>query len=476
MKKTFISTILLVVLISFIFILPGCKTGAVTETTTAETTVAETTVTETTAAATTAATGEEFVLGKENSTYWVEQAGLTPKGELKIYSYKDEGVAEWKIAKKFEEAYPDVTIKWITIPGADYTNKILLECQTNTLGADIFWSYAQITAAMHNYLLDITDKIPEALKNDVSPGSIGATGYAGKWYGAALFMGMDNGVEYNIDILKNAGYDKPPATWDEFFKACEAATIDENNDGIPEVFGYTGIAGPGAKFALLDTIIESVGGKFWNEDPNDPKPLFNDDKGVRLLQIMKKMYKSDFSDPGMASGDDMASRKVLASGKAAMGIQGTGAVWGLAKTDFPENANKIGEALMPSDPGYPSPGQEGSCGFVIGQNANVDAALGFILFYMSPEMQKFETKEYAFSSARISLGNDAEYIKEFPYIPVMIEQAKVAAHRYVEPNAQALIDSMVPILDNYLNGNIDEKTCLTQMEEAFNDVWAAEEQ
>ena len=477
MKKILISIIVLIVCISFIFLLPACKKEAVEETTAAATeaeTTAAATEAETTAAEATAA--EEFVLGMESNTYWVEKAGLTPKGELKIYSYKDEGVAEWKIAKKFEEAYPDVKIIWITIPGADYVNKLQLECETDTLGADVFWSFAQINAAVHNYLLDVTDKIPEELKNDIASGAAGATGYGGKWFGAPMFVGMDNGVEYNIEVLKNAGYDKPPATWDEFFKACEATTIDEDKDGVPEIYGYTGIAHPIAKFALLDTIIESVGGRFWNEDQNDPKPLFNDDKGVRLLQIMKKMYKSDFSDPGMASGDDVASRKVLASGKAAMGIQGIGACWGLANSDFPEMIGNIGEALMPSDPGFPSPGQEGSCGFVIGKNANLDAALGFILFYMSPELQKFETREYAFSSARISLGNDAAYVAEFPYIPVMLEQAKVGAHRYVEGNTQALIDSMIPILDNYLNGNIDETACLTQMETVFNEVWAEEKE
>ncbi|MCD4669980.1 MAG: extracellular solute-binding protein, partial [Actinomycetia bacterium] len=407
----------------------------------------------------------------EGATYWVEKAGITPSGELTIYSYKDEGVTEWLIAEKFMEAYPDVTVNWISIPGAEYAAKIALECETNTAAFDCFWSYPAWTTQFAQYLEDITNRIPKELKDDVLPSVIASTGYNGSWFGIPLFDNIMS-ICYNKDILAEAGYDKPPETWDEFFECAEACTTDEDNDGIPEIYGlgHT-VNGVFGYFNSFGYILGSVGGSFWNNDADNPQAMFNTAEGIRTLQILKKTFMSDFSDPVMATGDSVAVRRLLASGLAAMGIAVPGSIDAIAGADFPENIGKFDHSLSPYDPGYESTSTGGGMGFVIRKGGNVDAALAYTLFYSSPEMQKFMTKDYGFPPTRASLGVDEEFIAEYPFVLAAAEQSKYKAIRYFEANASIMQDTLFPIFESYLGGNIDEQAALDKLEEAFYAAW-----
>ena len=408
-------------------------------------------------------------LGTEGLTYWIDKAGITPSGELTIYSYKDEGVTEWKIAQKYAETYPDVTINWVGTPYTDYANKILLECQTGTQAFDVFWCNSFWSTTFHDYLEDVTDRIPEELRNDISPGIISCIAYKDAWYGAPIFISTGS-VVYNKDMLKQAGYDTPPTTWDEFFKCAEDLVIDKDNDGIPEVHGYTGLVGEPGYFLMYPVFLESVGGHFWNKDEENPQPMFNSDEGKRALQILKRLYMSDFSDPVMLTADDMSTRRSIASGKVAMGIECVGSVDSVVRNDFPENEGMLGWSVVPSDPGYDSWSFDGSMGFAMSKGANIDAALGYILFYSSPEMQKFMTEDYGFPSARISLAEDEEYVADYPFVPTAVEQVK-NTDKYIAENVGMVQGSFFPIFENYFMGKINEETALSQMEDAFNEAW-----
>jgi len=465
MKRILLFLMVIVLLISMTFMGIGCKEESQTTEEAAETEAAE----DTEEAAETEA-AEEIILGEEGLTYWVDKAGIKPSGELTIYSYKPEGAStEEKVARKFVETYPDVTLEWIQIPAADYAQKITMEILSGTQEFDMFWSYGAWTSLFHNYLEDVTDRIPEDLRNDIVPNIVKTTGYEGSWYGAPIFLGT-GGIVYNMDILSQQGYDKPPETWDEYFKVAEACTIDENKDGIPEIFGHTGFAGIFGRFLTFDFVLRSVGGQLWNEDDENPQALMNSEEGVRALKVLKTLFMSDFSDPTMLSGSTADTRKSLASGQVAMGIADFDPISMIVEKDFPENIGKLGYSLTPHDPGYESWAGDTSLGFVIREGGNVETALGFVLFYMSPEMQKFVTADYGFPSGRISLSNDKEYIAENPFVPLAIEQGNRAL-RYIEENEVEIRNSFAPIFDNYFNDKIDEETAVSQMEEIFNEAW-----
>ena len=76
---------------------------------------------------------------------------------------------------------------------------------------DCIWP-AEFAAA--EFILDVTDRIPEDVKQDIWPGAMESVTYQGKLYGMpwlndVLYM------YYNEEMLKEAGFDAPPKTWEE---------------------------------------------------------------------------------------------------------------------------------------------------------------------------------------------------------------------------------------------------------------------
>ena len=319
------------------------------------------------------------------------------------------------------------------------------------------------------YLEDVTNRIPQELRDDIIDSCKASATVGDKWYGTPMFSSFYL-LTYNKDILNQAGYDKPPETWDEFFKCAEAVTIDEGDDGIIDVYGLTSqlVEQWGFK-EEFQTILKSVGGEFWNEDRNNPQPLFNNEQGIRALQIFKKINASKFTDPAIASGDDMAVRMSMASRKAAIGI-----VCGFeaqVKENFPENIDIFGYSLWPHDPGFDSYAFDGTVGWGIRKGGNVDNALAFCLYTISPEIQKFYTKTWGTPSARISFLQDEEYIEEFPYTMANFEQAKHSQYDYLEKNSSVIESAFFPIFQSLIIGDINEETAISELEEAFNNAW-----
>ncbi len=119
-------------------------------------------------------------------------------------------------------------------------------------------------------------------------------------------IGISNGrsiqvMYYNVDMLKAAGFDKPPATFDEFDKVCEAVSKP------PDTYCYALV--PGAStFANLDW---NRGGAYASAD--ETKAVFDEAAGVATLEWLKKLADKQWSYiPAAAFGDqtDFGNGKV----------------------------------------------------------------------------------------------------------------------------------------------------------------------
>ncbi|MCG3140809.1 MAG: sn-glycerol-3-phosphate-binding periplasmic protein UgpB [Anaerolineae bacterium] len=106
---------------------------------------------------------------------------------------------------------------------------------------------------------------------------------------------------YNADMLKAAGFDKPPATFEEFEKVCEAVSKP------PDTYCYAMV--PGASvFANLDW---NFGGEYASAD--ETKGMFDDAGGVATLEWIKKLADKQWAYiPAAAFGDqtDFGNGKV----------------------------------------------------------------------------------------------------------------------------------------------------------------------
>src|SRR5215831_15633364 len=85
---------------------------------------------------------------------------------------------------------------------------------------DTVWT-ARFAAA--GWVQDLTSRIPEALKQDVPAAALGAVTYNSKLYGLPQFHSAKH-LFYNARLLKEAGFEHPPATLEEFVAQAKATT------------------------------------------------------------------------------------------------------------------------------------------------------------------------------------------------------------------------------------------------------------
>ncbi len=103
--------------------------------------------------------------------------------------------------------------------------------------------------------------------------------YGNQVYSIAFMRSMEV-MFYNADLLKAAGINQPPATWDEFLKDCAAVSKPPNE--------YCHELSPDAsRFA---TMVWSRGGNLLS--PDDKKVEFGGPAGLASLQLIDTLFKN----------------------------------------------------------------------------------------------------------------------------------------------------------------------------------------
>ncbi len=405
-----------------------------------------------------------------------KQEATGKKVVLKFFSYHNVGAIEEKLMQEYANSV-GIKAEMISIPAKSYHDKLATSLFSGNPGFDIFWSWQGWTDEFHTYLQDITDQIPADVRNDVVEAAKKAVTYKGRWYGVPMFTAIPV-MYYNKNIFAKAGLDpnRPPVNHDELIADAMKTTLDENGDGIPEVYGW---GWSGIKFGLMARALEviyQVGGSWFREENGKLVPNFNNEYGLKMLDVYKKLYMSKFVDPSCINTDEPQLRKAFASGKFAMLEMAGGAVEPFIRKEHPELIGHYGWAPMPGGKGCKGalPGARrsgtvsGSMGPVLVKaSKNKKYAMGYLKLMISVEGQKKCLRGYGFAPARKEMVKDAQIIKEFPYIPAVFKAAQYVAPRYPDKYYSAMQSECAPILESYLLGQITAQQCLDKMEKAI---------
>lgn len=168
---------------------------------------------------------------------------------------------------------------------------------------DLFdYANAGAMIALDTYIKDATDGLDPALLAEMSyklPNGqelffdIAADG---KTYGLSVARSM-NVMFYNVDMLKAAGFNNPPATWDELDKICAAVTKGTN-------YCYPGTASSMDTSAFASWVF-SRGGTYASQD--EKKATFDDAAGIDSLKWLQNMAKTGWGKvPTVTSRGDQA--------------------------------------------------------------------------------------------------------------------------------------------------------------------------
>jgi multiple sugar transport system substrate-binding protein len=282
-------------------------------------------------------------------------------------------------AKKFgEENNADVNVEIIATP--DFLPKYTAAIESGkTPDVSFFGSSNVVQFASQGLLLDVSDLLQriEQKNGPMFDTMKKVATVGGKSYGIPLWA-ESTVLYYRKDILKAAGFDNPPATWDEFRTIAKAVTDPQK-----------GVYGAGLGFSKansdaenqMEPLIWSFGGSYTDKDSKTV--IFNSPGTIQAAKFISDIFLIDKSAPPAAVGwDDVGNNKSYLSGQAAMIING-GSVLNAAKKDNPDLYNNTGIAPMPAGPkGRFIPGISNNLG-IFKNTKNKDLAEKFIEYMLN---------------------------------------------------------------------------------------------
>ena len=332
----------------------------------------------------------------------------------------NEAPAYDELIKKFNEEYPDITIKHEVVPFDQTQNKFKTAAEADSgapdvLRAEVAWT-PEFASLGYLYALDGT----AALENNFLETPLSSNVYEDKTYGVPQVTDT-LGLMYNKALFEKAGLDPeaPPTTWDEVREAAKALKTKAKVDGLyinsGGYFLLPFLYGEGAD--IVDTDAQTI-------TVNSPEAV----KGIETAQSLVEdgtAVKPTANDP---YGTMMTLFKEQ---KVAMIINGPWEVAGISDDPKFGGIENLGVAPVPAG----SAGQGAPVGghnYVVYSGMDdqkAEAAAAFIAFMSSAESEAFIADELGLlpgnadsydmvTNERVALWADAmEVAQPRPWIP-----------------------------------------------------------
>jgi arabinogalactan oligomer/maltooligosaccharide transport system substrate-binding protein len=353
-----------------------------------------------------------------------ESSGSTDlSAELTWWDTSDpdnEAPAYDELIKKFNEEYPDVTIKHEIVPFDQTQNKFKTAAEADSgapdiLRAEVAWT-PEFASLGYLYALDGT----AALENNFLETPLSSNVFDGKTYGVPQVTDT-LGLMYNKALFEKAGLDPeaPPTTWDEVRDAAKALKSKAGVDGLyinsGGYFLLPFLYGEGAD--LVDTEAQTI-------TVNSPEAV----KGIETAQSLVE----DGSAVKPTANDPYGTMMTLfKEQKVGMIINGPWEVAAISDDPKFGGLENLGVAPVPAG----SAGQGAPVGghnYVVYSgmdDAKAEAAAAFIAFMSSAESEAFIADELGLlpgnadaydmvTNERVALWADAmEVAQPRPWIP-----------------------------------------------------------
>jgi sorbitol/mannitol transport system substrate-binding protein len=246
-----------------------------------------------------------------------------------------------KLTPAFEEANPDIKVKWVTLDEGTLRSRVTTDISTKggqfdvmTIGmyeAPIWGKRGWLEELSFTDAYDVEDVLP-AMRDGLS--------FDGKLY-AAPFYGESSMIMYRKDLMDAAGLtmtDRP--TW-EFIEQAAAAMTDKDNG----VYGIClrGKPGWGDNMAFLTTMANSYGAQWFNMDwtPALDSPEWN----AAITDYVNLL--TNYGPPGSEANSFNEILALINEGKCGMWIDATIAASFVTDPSQSKVADKIAFAQSP---------------------------------------------------------------------------------------------------------------------------------
>ncbi len=180
-----------------------------------------------------------------------------------------------KLVGDFQSSHSNITVNIVTLPEDQLRQQVTQDVAANSGRYDLFTigTYEVPLWAKKGWIENLSPYIakdPSYAPDDLIPGIRGALSYNSNLY-AVPFYGESSMLMYRKDLLQAAGVTMPDhPTWDQVAAAAKAV----NSSSVSGIC-LRGLPGWGEQLAPLDTVVNTFGGRWfdqsWNAQLNTPQ-------------------------------------------------------------------------------------------------------------------------------------------------------------------------------------------------------------
>lgn len=376
-----------------------------------------------------------------------------------------EGKAEQAYADEFMQLNPNVTIEFIGVPANE------LYAKTNTLaigGAmpDVFINSPEFMAQAHDLgiVANLEDIFGAEYFEGFAAGPLEQAELDGNYQFLPWFT-IPVTLLYRPDIFEEAGLE-PPTTWDEFRAVAKKLTVDTDNDGKIDRWGFAMIGtNNGSGASRFFVVLRAHGAEELVADGDSWTTQFDSPGSVSAFQLFSDLVNVDKSvPPGPLQTGYGEAVSLIATGKAAMMITGPHTI-GAVLDQNPDLDGKLAGALLPSIPGVDPDISLGMFGWAIAESSkNKEIAAQYIKFVLNMKNQVAWNAATGRLPTRLDALADPEIDK-----PMLRGFVAAAEYGYKIPSAKFYPELFSIAGDNYQAVIAGQKTA----EEAASDAAAA---
>jgi multiple sugar transport system substrate-binding protein len=215
---------------------------------------------------------------------------------------------------------------------------------------------------------------------------------------------------------------KVPATMEELEAAAQKLTIDEDNDGTPEIYGFLARGKTNQITASFATYLYNFGGSWFNTVDGKRIANINSKEAVDAFEFYGRMMHK-YGPPSALNNQPAQNAALYAAGKAAMMSELN--YW-QALSDDPKKSRIVGKSttvLVPAGPGGSFPNVP-TTSLAISKYSQKKQAAWLYIAWMTQKQIMLEGQKAAVPMCRRSSWEDPGYV---PPTPAWGESAKIAA-------------------------------------------------
>ncbi|MCF8240356.1 MAG: ABC transporter substrate-binding protein [Melioribacteraceae bacterium] len=383
-----------------------------------------------------------------------------------------------KLIDRYESENPGIKINAQYVPSGDpLIHKLITAIQSGTT-PDLAWVHSdfldKLVSSGAIYKMDhfingingftkeeLDDFFPQLIQN-------------AKWRDTLYALPMEAttlALLYNKDKFRESGIDpnKPPETWEELKEYSFKLTLDRDNDGKRDQYGFYvpvfPASGPLSIWMLLqwEPFLWQAGGQLLND--NQTEAVFNSDAGVAALNIWKEIY-DELKFNSFSITHDMA----FISGACAMIMDGPWDLPGfrrITKFDW-------GIAPLPAGPEKSATYLAGEHFTIFKNSENPEESWRFVKWFTSPETQAQFSIESGYMPVRkstLELESYKNYLLTDPYLAMFVEQFKIGyARQNIDYHRVEINQAVAGAVENSLLGDVDPREALNKAAERVNEI------